>query len=65
MESPNEALKEQLIYDGNDMKESVYAQLRTASEMYYRFDSNEEMKKKAINILAIVSRVLMQISGIK
>lgn len=52
MELPNEALKEQLTYDGNDMEESVYAQLRTASEMYYRFDSNEEMKKKAINILA-------------
>lgn len=52
MEMPNEALKEQLAYDGNDMGDAVYKQLCTASEMYYRFDSNEEMKKKAINILA-------------
>ena len=52
LEMPNEALKEQLAYDGNDMGDAVYKQLCTASEMYYRFDSNEEMKKKAINILA-------------
>lgn len=52
MEMPNEALKEQLAYEGNDMEDAVYKQLCIASEMYYRFDSNEEMKKKAINILA-------------
>lgn len=52
MEMPNEALKEQLAYEGDDMEDAVYKQLCIASEMYYRFDSNEEMKKKAINILA-------------
>lgn len=52
MELPNKALKEQLAYDGKDMEDDVYNKLCTASEMYYRFDSDEEIKKKAINILA-------------
>lgn len=52
MELPNVALKEQLAYDGKDMGDDVYKKLCTASELYYRFDSNEEIKKKAINILA-------------
>lgn len=52
MEMPNESLKEQLAYDGSDMESDVYKKLCTASEMFYRFDSNEEVKKKAINILA-------------
>lgn len=52
MKQPNQAVKEQLKYDGTDMEPSVYEQLRTASEMYYRFDSNLETKKKAINMLA-------------
>lgn len=52
MKQSNQALKEQLKYDGTDMEPSVYEQLRTASEMYYRFDSNLETKKKAINVLA-------------
>lgn len=52
MELPNEVLKEQLAYGGNDMEDDVYQKICTASEMFYRFDSNEEMKKKAINILA-------------
>ena len=52
MELPNEALKEQLSYNGEDMEEEVYSKLSTACEMFYRFDSNSEMKKKAINILA-------------
>lgn len=30
----------------------IYEQLATATEMYYRFDANQEQKKKAINILA-------------
>ena len=47
MELPNVALKEQLAYDGKDMGDDVYKKLCTASELYYRFDSNEEIKKKA------------------
>lgn len=52
MDLPNDSLKEQLAYDGADMDDDVYKKLCTASEMYYRYDSNEEIKKKAINILA-------------
>lgn len=52
MEMPNAALKEQLAYEGNEMGDDVYQKLCTASEMFYRFDSDEEVKKKAINILA-------------
>lgn len=52
MKMPNEALKHQLSYSGGDMPNTVFEQLSTATEMYYRFDSNMEMKKKAINILA-------------
>lgn len=52
MQLPNEAIKEQLNYSGDEIPDKVYEQLSTATEMYYRFDSNMEMKKKAINILA-------------
>ena len=52
MKLPNKALRKQLEYLGEDMPESIYGQLATASEMYYRFNSNLEQKKKAINILA-------------
>ena len=52
MQIPNGALREQLEYDGSDLPDSVYEQLATATEMYYRFDANLEQKKKAINILA-------------
>ena len=52
MQIPNDALREQLEYEGNDIPDLVYEQLATASEMYYRFDANLEQKKKAINILA-------------
>ena len=52
MKVPNKALKEQLQYNGEEMPATVFEQLATASEMYYRFDSNMEQKKKAINILA-------------
>lgn len=52
MEAPNRALQKQLQYSGEDIPETVLGQLTTASEMYYRFDSNLEQKKKAINILA-------------
>jgi len=52
MQMPNGVLREQLEYDGSEMQDSVYEQLATATEMYYRFDANLEQKKKAINILA-------------
>lgn len=52
MRIPNGALCEQLKYDGFDLPDSIYEQLATATEMYYRFDANQEQKKKAINILA-------------
>lgn len=52
MKIPNGALCEQLKYDGFDLPSSIYEQLATATEMYYRFDANQEQKKKAINILA-------------
>lgn len=48
---PNEVLKNQLSYNGEDMTEEIYDKLRTASEMFYRFDSNMELKKNAIKIL--------------
>lgn len=52
MEMPNKALQEQLSYDGSDLPEGVLEQLKSASRMYYRFDTDMEAKKKAINILA-------------
>lgn len=52
MGMPNLALKEQLAYTGEEMPEGVFAQLQSASRMYYRFDAGMEAKKKAINILA-------------
>lgn len=52
MEMPNKARQEQLSYDCSDLPEGVLEQLRSASRMYYRFDTDMEAKKKAINILA-------------
>lgn len=52
MKLPNETLKQQLSYKGEDMPNQVFQQLSTAASMFYRFDSNIETKKKAINILA-------------
>lgn len=52
MEMPNKALQEQLSYDGAELPEDVLEQLKSASRMYYRFDTDMEAKKKAINILA-------------
>lgn len=50
---PNVAMKKLLSEDisiiGND---TIINQLQTAMKMYFRFDSNLESKKKAINILA-------------
>lgn len=52
MEVPNKALQEQLSYNGADLPEDVFEQLKSASRMYYRFDTDMEAKKKAVNILA-------------
>lgn len=52
MEQPNQALKEQLEYHGEDMPEEVFKQLQSASQRYYRFDADMESKKKAIASLA-------------
>lgn len=52
MKAPNEALKHQLSYNGQEIPDNVLEKLSTASSMYYRFDSNLETKKKAINVLA-------------
>ncbi|RCW62873.1 hypothetical protein [Saliterribacillus persicus] len=53
MEQPNDSIKELLNSDiPNYMSNEVSNQLKTSLKMYYRFNSNEEEKKKAINILA-------------
>lgn len=52
MHIPNEALKEQLLYDEETLPTEIYDKLSTASKMYYRFNANIEEKKKAISILA-------------
>lgn len=52
MEQPNQALKEQLEYTGEEIPPDVFKQLKSASQNYYRFDSDEETKKKAIASLA-------------
>lgn len=51
MRMPNQSLKEQLSYKDDEIPDKVYLQLSSASQMYYRFDSDMEMKKKAITIL--------------
>ena len=52
MEQPNQALQEQLEYSGKEMPEDVLESLKSASQNYYRFDSDGETKKKAIASLA-------------
>jgi hypothetical protein len=53
MNQPNQALKELMNSEPPEtMGDIVLNQLNTATKMYYRFNSNEEEKKKAINILA-------------
>lgn len=51
MKIPNEALMQQLSYSGDEMKDDVYERLCSATRTYYRFDSDLEMKKKAITTL--------------
>lgn len=57
MNMPNESLKQQLAYAGDAVPEEVYTKLSTATKMYYRFDSDMEMKKKAINVLADILEI--------
>lgn len=58
---PNDALKNLLQQDVTDMlEEGVLKQLKTAIKMYYRFDSDIEMKKKAINVLADILEPLRE-----
>lgn len=65
MKMPNKALKEQLSYSGEAIPDDVYEQLQTAMELFYRFDSNMEKKRKAINILAdILEKVRSELQDI-
>ena len=52
MEQPNQALREQLAYEGDEVPEEIYLKLKSASQNYYRFDADNESKKKAIASLA-------------
>jgi len=53
MKEPNEALKELLQSEvPNSVGDEVLEQLRTAIRMYYRFDSNLDQKRNAIETLA-------------
>lgn len=53
MEQPNHAVQRILDTElPETLHDNVLEQLRTSVKMYYRFDSNMELKKKAINILA-------------
>ncbi|RFU70033.1 hypothetical protein [Bacillus sp. V59.32b] len=61
MEQPNEAINVLMNTEiPETMSESVIEQLKTAVKMFYRFDSNEESKKKAINILADILEPLRE-----
>lgn len=57
MQMPNGALREQLEYDGSTLPDSVYEQLATATEMYYRFDANLEQKRRLLTFLLIFWKV--------
>jgi hypothetical protein len=52
MKMPNIALKEQLQSDCEHVPEDILERMRSASESFYRFDSDMETKKKAICSLA-------------
>lgn len=56
MEMPNKALQEQLSYDGAELSEDVLEQLKSASRMYYRFDTDMEAKKNLSTFLQISSK---------
>ncbi len=40
MEQPNQALKEQLEYNGEDLPKDIFENLISASQNYYRYDSD-------------------------
>ncbi len=52
MEMPNSALKHQLEEEIICMPDNIYSRLSSAIKNYYRFDCNEEGKRKAIASLA-------------
>ena len=52
MKMPNIALKEQLQSDCEHVPDDILERMRSASESFYRFDSDMETKKKAICSLA-------------
>jgi len=61
MEQSNEAVNALLQTDiPKTINEGVVEQLQTAVKMFYRFNSNEESKKKAINILADILEPLRE-----
>ena len=61
MEQSNEAVNALLQTDiPKTINEGVMKQLQTAVKMFYRFNSNEESKKKAINILADILEPLRE-----
>ena len=61
MEQSNEAVNALLQTDvPKTINEGVMEQLQTSVKMFYRFNSNEESKKKAINILADILEPLRE-----
>lgn len=53
MEMPNESLEKMLSDEvPSNMSNNEVEQLKTSVSMFYRFNANQETKKKAINILA-------------
>lgn len=61
MEQPNDSINALMQAEvPESMDDDVMEQLKTSVKMYYRFDSNEELKKKAINILADILEPLRE-----
>lgn len=52
MKTPNIALQEQLSCDCEHIPNDILERMRSATKSFYRFDSDMEMKKKAICTLA-------------
>lgn len=52
MKIPNVALEEQLKCDGKNIPDDIFERMRSASQSFYRYDSDMETKKKAICTLA-------------
>ncbi|WP_215112411.1 MULTISPECIES: hypothetical protein [unclassified Exiguobacterium] len=61
MEQPNDSLLALLKEEPpKEMGAGVIEQLKTAMRMFYRYDANEESRKKAINILADILEPLRE-----